>query len=226
MTRRAAPNRPDKPQAIRKSLDAETCREAATKLAQVDPALADVLNRLGPPPLWKRPANFATLVRIVLEQQVSLTSAKSALDRVARLCSGRINALEIEALGQQRLRDAGITRQKARYICQLAADVNSRALEVAKLRHQSDERVRAEITSRLGLGDWSADVFLILALGRRDVLPVGDLALVKGMTELDGGDYSDRQSVIDRADLWRPFRSVATRMVWQLYLDRRGQDVP
>ncbi|NND96946.1 MAG: DNA-3-methyladenine glycosylase 2 family protein [Pirellulaceae bacterium] len=202
------------------TLDEKTVRRAARKLASIDPSLSNVLNRFGTPPLWKRPATYATFVRIILEQQVSLASAKSVFDKLTRACDGRITAPRIISLGDSLLRRQGLSRQKARYTLALADDVVSRRFQIGSLRHQTDEQARAMITARLGLGDWSADVFLMMALMRTDLFPVGDLALIKGMTQLDGGDYSSAETAIERAERWRPYRSVATRMIWQLYLSK------
>ena len=121
------------------------------------------------------------------------------------------------------MRSCGVSRQKARYIRSLAADVRDRRFDLNELGSLNDDQVRDRITARLGLGSWSADVYLMMALGRPDVLPIGDLALVKGMSELDGGNYPDAQSVRQRAGIWRPYRSMATKLVWSLYLDNRNK---
>lgn len=199
---------------------------AVAHLIAVDPHLAAVHDRLGPPPLWKRPATLATLVRIILEQQVSLASAKSTFDKFTSACGGRVMATEILRLGDDRLRDLGFSRQKSRYTIALAQAVADKHFRIGSLRHQSDDDVRAAITARLGLGDWSADVFLMMALLREDIFPTGDLALVRGLQELDGGDYDTKEKLIARAEPWRPYRSTATRMIWQSYLNKRNQVAP
>ena len=180
----------------------------------------------GAPPLWKRPATFATLIRIILEQQVSLASAKSTFDKLSKSCDGQLTATGVASLGDEGLRAVGFSRQKARYALALADDVMQKRFRIGSLRHRDDEEVRELVTARLGLGDWSADVFLLMALCRPDVFPDGDLALVKGLEELDGGDYDTATKVTNRAESWRPYRSVACRMIWQLYLGNRNQTVP
>ena len=206
-------------------LNAKNIRVAAKKLSRADPTLARVLDLHGAPPLWKRPATFATFVRIILEQQVSLASAKSTFEKLKIACDRKVNAERVFELGDDGLRRVGFSRQKSRYAIALADDVLERRFKIASLRHHDDETVRALISSRLGLGDWSADVYLMMALCRPDVLPVGDLGLVKGMMELDGGDYDSSEKVLRRAEAWRPYRSVACRMVWQLYLGNRNKVV-
>ncbi|MDE0866304.1 MAG: hypothetical protein OSA98_21190 [Rubripirellula sp.] len=105
----------------------------------------------------------------------------------------------------------------------MAADVAGGRFRIGSLRHLDNDGVRASITARLGFGNWSTDVFLLMALARPDVFPVGDLAVIKGMHELDGGCYESADAVIARASYWRPCRSVATRLIWQLYLANRNR---
>jgi len=198
---------------------------AAMQLAKIDPALGRIYADHGPPPLWRRPANFSTFVRIVLEQQVSLASAKSSFDRLVAACGGRVSAAAIASLSPETLAGAGLSRQKSRYITGLADEVLARRFSVAGLANRDDEDVRTRITSLLGFGNWSADIYLIMALMRPDVLPTGDLGLVKGLAEAANEPSIDLRTMMDRAERWRPYRSVATRMIWQLYLIRRGKDV-
>lgn len=199
--------------------------EAANGLADRDSVLAGVLEQFGPPPLLRRPASFATLIHIILEQQVSVEAARGTFDRLVAACDEAITEPKIEALGEPGLRSLGFSRQKARYAVALAADCMSGVFKIAGLSKLDDDAVRAQIVARLGLGDWSADVFMMMALLRPDILPVGDLALVKGLEELDVRAYPDRNDILIRAEDWRPFRSVATRMIWQSYVRRRGRDV-
>lgn len=200
--------------------------QLAKKLAHGDKHLAAVYDRLGPPKLWKRPATYATFVRIILEQQVSLESAKATFDRLRGACESRVTAANVAALEENGLQQLGFTRQKARYTYALAQDVLTKEFRVGALLHQDDQQARTTITSRVGLGSWTADVYLLMALCRTDVFPVGDLALIKGMRELDGGAYETSDQLLARAESWRPYRSVATRMVWQLYLSNRNKSAP
>lgn len=205
------------------TLKASDLKAAAEQLADIDPSLSDVLARYGPPPLWKRPATFSTLVHVLLEQQVSLVSAMATFKRLKAVCEGRVTASRVTNLGTDALREIGFTRQKARYATALAADVEAGRFQVGTLRHLPDDEAMSQITGCLGFGVWSANVFLLLALARPDVLPLGDLALVKGMNELDGGNYENVDALLLRAEMWRPYRAVATRMIWQLYLTNRNR---
>lgn len=198
----------------------------ATKwLALRDPALASVYARFGIAPLWRRPATFATLVRIILEQQVSLSAAKATFWRLAARCGGQVTANAVQKLDDAVLREVGLSRQKARYVRELSAAVRQRRFSVRKLQDCTDDEAANRIRSLLGFGAWSADIYLMMALLRPDVLPTGDLGLIKGIEELDGRSFNGPEAIINRAESWRPWRSVATRMVWQLYLVNRGKDV-
>ncbi|TWU04093.1 DNA-3-methyladenine glycosylase [Neorhodopirellula pilleata] len=164
-------------------------------------------------------------MRIVLEQQVSLASGKATFDRLRFACGGAVNASRIRLLDDASLAGCGLSRQKVRYVGQLARDVQARRFSVAGLARLSDDEARQQITSRLGLGDWTADIYLMMALGREDILPVGDLALVTGLEELDGVVYRQGKqttaNVTERAEIWRPYRSLGTKLIWANYLDRR-----
>lgn len=212
------------------SMNADDVAVAAKSLAKIDPALTPIYRLHGPPPLWQRPATFETLVRIVLEQQVSLAAAKSTFVRITATCGGRVTAKAIDALTPEVMTTAGVSRQKVRYIRELAAAITARRFSVGRLKQLDDDAVRLTITALVGFGNWSADIYLMMALMRPDVLPTGDLGLIKGIVEadVDAGltePLITPADLIERAERWRPYRSVATRMIWQHYLARRGKDI-
>ena len=206
-------------------LTKQAIAQGAARLAESDPALRAVHSRFGPPPLLRRPATFATLIHIILEQQVSVESAKSTFERLTSACEDQVAPEAVQRLGGDRLRELGFSRQKARYAMALADDCLDGRFQIKTLSRLDDESVKTQIVARTGLGNWSADVFLMMALLRPDVLPVGDLALVKGIAEIDETDYQTTEAIVDRAESWRPLRSIATRMVWQWYVHKRGRDI-
>jgi DNA-3-methyladenine glycosylase II len=199
--------------------------QGAAELAKRDPALRTIHRLLGPPPLLRRPATFGTFVHIILEQQVSVESAKATFDRLRKVCVDGVSPESVLRLGEQRLGELGFSRQKRSYALALAADTLEGRFRIGNLARLDDETVRRQIIARKGLGNWSADVFMMMALLRPDVLPVGDLALVKGLSEIDGAEYKSVDSITRRAESRRPRRSIATRMVWQWYVHRRGRDI-
>ncbi|MCM2371540.1 DNA-3-methyladenine glycosylase family protein [Aporhodopirellula aestuarii] len=192
-------------------------------LCRRDGQLKLVRERVGEPLAWTRPATFATFTRIILEQQVSLASAKVTFDRLRSACGGVINAKRILTLSDEDLRRCGLSRQKARYVSLLANDVRQRKFSIAALASMDDHEVRQSITERMGLGNWTADIYLLMALRRDDILPIGDLALVKGIQELDPSVGPSVDAICERAEVWRPYRSMATKMIWTLYLFNRNR---
>jgi DNA-3-methyladenine glycosylase II len=191
---------------------------AVTALCQQDPDLARVVSRFGPPPLWQRDPGFATLVQIILEQQVSLASARAAYARLVSVASGA-SAGHINALDERALAAAGLTRQKSGYVRALARAVVTGEFAVERLSGLDDEGAHAELVKLRGIGPWSADIYLLMALGRPDVWPRQDLALAIAMREvkrLRAQPGPDRQ--LEISDSWRPWRAVAARILWHHYL--------
>ena len=198
---------------------------AARELAARDEMLAAIHAEHGDPPLWRRDEGFTTLVHIILEQQVSLKSAKSMLVRL----DGAIQPFTPERfleLGDAHLRGLGVTRQKSSYLLDLSASIVKDELNFAKLARMSDDDVRVALTRIKGIGSWSADVYLLMAMRRADIWPAGDLALAVAMKELKGLASRPGPIELERlAEQWRPHRAVAARMLWQYYLgSRRRQD--
>ena len=194
---------------------------AARELAARDELLAGIHATYGDPPLWRRDTGFTTLVHIILEQQVSLKSAKSMLVRL----QGAIEPFTPERfveLGDAHLRGLGVTRQKSSYLIDLSASIVNGHLSFTKLARMSDDEARLALTRIKGIGLWSADVYLLMAMRRADIWPAGDLALAVAMKELLGLAARPAPLELERwAEQWRPHRAVAARMLWQYYLGKR-----
>jgi DNA-3-methyladenine glycosylase II len=204
------------------SLTEITVARAAKILARRDRDLASILERLGPPPLWARKPGFPTLINIILEQQVSLASAASIFARLQENVVPFHPARMME-LGETHLKSQGLTRQKTAYCLHLAQSLHDRRLILSRLTRMSDDEARSALMEVKGIGTWSADVYLLMALGRADIWPASDLALavaVKNLKQLDARPNSNQ--LIEIAEAWRPFRSVAARMLWQSYLARKA----
>jgi len=194
---------------------------AARELAARDELLAGIHATYGDPPLWQRATGFPTLVHIILEQQVSLKSAKSMLVRL----EGAIKPFTPERfveLGDGHLRGLGVTRQKSSYLIDLSTSIVNGDLNFVKLARLSDDEVRLALTRIKGIGSWSADVYLLMAMRRADIWPAGDLALAVAMKELLRLPTRPGPLELERlAEQWRPHRAVAARMLWQYYLGSR-----
>jgi len=193
------------------------------ELTDRDRDLARIMTRVGEPPLWARRPGFPTLVRIIMEQQVSLLAAQSLYRRLFRTLGG-MSAARIHRIGENGLRELGLTRQKARYCHGLAGRILDGSLDLGSVARLSDVDGRAVLLSVPGLGPWSVDIYYLMALRRPDVWPDGDLALavalreVKRLYEVPG---REKQRAI--AARWSPWRSVAARLLWAHYLAARGQ---
>lgn len=195
---------------------------AAKTLARRDNDLASILKSFGPPPLWARPPGFSTLVKIILEQQVSLASAASLFARLKKNTAPFRPARMIE-LGEAHLKSQGLTRQKTAYCLNLAEALNNRRLRLSQLTVMSDADVKTSLMEIKGLGSWSADVYLLMVLRRPDIFPATDLALVTAVTELKQlPARPNTDQFLKMAEAWRPYRSVAARMLWQYYLAKRS----
>lgn len=147
-------------------------KAALLALAETDPALRLVWQRLGDPPSWRRPSGFETLTRIILEQQVSLRSAESTFHKLQQLLDGPLTPRGIVQLSADQTRACGVSRQKHRYLNQLADDIVNGRFALDRLSEMTNREALAQLTARLGIGCWSAEVYLMSALNRPDILPL------------------------------------------------------
>jgi DNA-3-methyladenine glycosylase II len=158
---------------------------------------------------------------MILEQQVSLASARACFNKL-RAMTGRLTPRSFLSMTDAQLKRAGFSRQKMAYCRGLAEALRSRQLDLPRLKRQPDAAVQAELTVLKGIGAWTAEVYLLMALKRPDVWPVGDLALaaaVKDVKRLRSRPQPERLHEI--GEPWRPWRSVAARMLWQHYLKQK-----
>ena len=208
-----------------KTLAEQNLDEICRKLAAKDADLRFIFETYGTPPLWKREANFATLVHIILEQQVSLASALSAFNRLQERL-GEITPENVLKLSDEELKLCYFSRQKTVYVRELAKAITSGNLDLKSLEHLPDEAVNIELKKIKGIGNWTADIYLLMAMLRIDVMPKGDLALHvawKKLKRLENAPGSDEFQQI--AEKWKPFRAVATRLLWHFYLNRKTDNV-
>jgi len=191
---------------------------AAKSVAMIDQDFARILANNGPPPLWEREPGFVTLIRIILEQQVSLASADAMFQRLQK----NINPLTpatVTSAGELFLRTFGVTRQKAAYFINVAQAIQNGELELEALGRESDEIAIEKLTSVKGIGQWTAKIYLLMALRRPDVWPVGDVALATAFKNLKGRSERPTQPELSEiAKAWSPHRATAARMLWHYYL--------
>jgi DNA-3-methyladenine glycosylase II len=204
------------------TLDEKNLPRICAKLAANDPDLAFIFQTYGTPPLWARDASFATLIHIILEQQVSLASALSAFNRLREKID-EITPANVLNLTDEELKACYFSRQKTIYARELAKAVLDGGLDLKSLEILPDAEVKAELKKIKGIGDWTADIYLLMALRRADVMPKGDLALhvaYKKLKKLDRAPHAEEFQQI--ADAWKPFRAAAARLLWHFYLSEKN----
>ena len=193
--------------------------KAAQSLAAIDQDMARIFENHGVPPIWTREPGFITLIRIILEQQVSLVSADAMFRRLQANIEPLTPATVI-AVGSTYLRSLGVTRQKATYFIKVAEAVQSGELDFEELGEQSDEAAIANLTSIKGIGPWTAKIYLLMALHRPDVWPVGDIALATAFKNLKGwSERPTQRELTEYAKAWSPYRATAARLLWNYYLN-------
>jgi DNA-3-methyladenine glycosylase II len=203
-------------------VDPSTFRQGISYLAGVDPDLAQVIARFGVPPMWQREPGFPTLVYLILEQQVSLASAKAAYTRLV-VAAGELTPARFLEFTDAELKAIGFSRQKAAYCRGLSRAVLDGELDLDGLQTLDDEAARARLIAIKGIGRWTADNYLLMAMLRPDVWPAGDLALAAAVQRVKG--LASRPGPVELeaiADPWRPWRAVAARVLWHFYLSEPG----
>jgi len=188
------------------------------EVAGLDDDLAGIIHVHGYAPMWTRPNTFETLVHIILEQQVSLASALAALNQLrGRL--GEVSPAAVLALTDEELRACYFSRQKTVYTRGLAMELLSGRLDLLSLEDLPDEAVRARLIALKGIGNWTIDVYLMFVLQRTDIFPLGDLAAVNALRRVKKlSRDTSKEHLLQVADRWRPNRTIATMLLWHLYL--------
>jgi len=204
-----------------KTLNEQNLAEICEGLSETDSDLAYIFQTYGTPPLWAREASFATLIHIILEQQVSLASAASAFNKLKERLS-EITPENVLTLSGEELKACYFSRQKTVYARELAKAILDGSLDLKALEELPDAAVKEELKKIKGIGDWTSDIYLLMALLRADVMPKGDLALhvaYKRLKNLEHAPSSDEFQQI--AEKWKPFRAAAARLLWHFYLSKK-----
>ena len=192
-------------------------------LADGDAHLAEVVQEYGPPPLWVRDPGFPTLVHIILEQQVSLASAKAAFARLNAAVRPLTPGHFLKLTDAELLR-IGFSRQKTLYTRLLAESLARRYFDLRELHNLQDDAARKMLVVFKGIGKWTADIYLLSALRRPDIWPTGDLALATAVQEVKRLRRRPSPEKLEKMSApWKPWRAVAARLFWHHYLSKRGQ---
>lgn len=192
------------------------------KLARKDKELRGIIKEHGHPPMWVRPATFQSLILFILEQQVSLASAYAAFKKLKQRI-GFVTPSKILALSDAELRACYFSRQKIVYARELARAIQNKQLNLKKLHIKHEDDIRIELKKIKGIGDWTVDVYLMHSLQRSDLFPLGDIALVNSLKEVKQLHKTiTKEEMLAIAEPWRPYRTVASMILWHAYIQKRG----
>ena len=196
---------------------------SASWLINQDKAFGTIHDKYGLPPSWSRPEGFESLCLIILEQQVSLQSARSTFEKLV-LHIGEVTPERVLSIDDSTMRILTVSRQKARYLKILAKELISGRLDLNVLSSLNQHEAMTILTSLTGIGPWTAQVYLMFCLQKQDFLPLGDVALVNAIRSLKGP--MTREDLIEQTLEWSPYRTAASFFLWHYYLCERGRTWP
>lgn len=190
------------------------------ELIDRDRTLTKIVENWGYPPQWQRKPGFATLIHIILEQQVSGSSAKATFERLNNVVKV-LTPASFLALDDLELKQIGFSRQKTIYGRQLAQTIIDGVLNLEELANLEDSTIRKKLIAIKGIGDWTVDMYLMMALQRLDIFPSKDLAVAIAVWEIKNLPTRPTISELELiAQPWKPYRSIATQLLWHYYLHR------
>ncbi|GMR25595.1 MAG: DNA-3-methyladenine glycosylase [Ignavibacteria bacterium] len=202
-------------------LNNQKLSEAVKYLSKKDKDLAELYEANGVPPLWARPPGFTTLIKIILEQQVSLASANSVYRKLVKNIKP-FTPKRFRKLGITYLKSLGVTRQKSSYCINIAEAILDKKMDLKSLYKMNNDDAKETLIRIKGIGSWTANIYLLMALRRSDIWPLGDIALASSMKKIKRlRSYPDYKKQIKIVEKWQPYRSVAARMLWQDYLNNK-----
>lgn len=203
------------------SFTEQNFHQLCDELASRDASFSTIISDFGYPPFWSRPNTFESLIHIILEQQVSLASALAAMQKLKEKI-GKISAENLLILTDEELKACYFSRQKAVYARDLAENMLNGNLDLAQLEILPDEQIRTKLTAVKGIGNWTADIYLMMILHRTDIFPAGDLAAVNALKKLKNlPKETSKEKLLQIAEAWKPFRTIATLLLWHEYLSRK-----
>lgn len=195
-------------------------QQAITFLSSKDEILKNILEKFGNPIIQKRQEGFASMCHIILEQQVSIESAKACYLKIENYIKN-ITPKNIINTTDEELRNCGVSRQKIIYLKDLASKVISNEINFESYAAKSEEEIRKELITIKGVGNWSIEVYLMFCLQSQDVIPLGDIAIINTLKELyDCKTFEEMQQISNN---WKPYRTFASFTIWHYYLKKRNK---
>lgn len=189
-------------------------------LISKDSQIDSIFKKYGSPPSWQRVAGFESLSKIILGQQVSLESAEAHFKKLKNHI-GKFTPENILKLSDDELRNNFISRQKSIYLRELSKSVLSKEIDFEALKEMNEIEIKEKLTSIKGIGNWTAEIFMLFCLQSKDIFPIGDIAVINAVKELY--NVTERNEIIRISESWIPHRSLATYFMWHYYLNKRGR---
>lgn len=191
-------------------------------LTNTSEIIARIGQQYGPPPNWTRPQGFISLCKIILEQQVSLTSASAHFLKLHNYL-GEFTPANLLKLTDMEMRTCQISRQKAAYLRALSTAIDNGDIILEDLSKLNETEIRKQLTGIKGIGDWTADIYLMFCLQSKNIFPIGDIAIVNTIKELSG--VKTKEEIMVVAEKWKPLRSLAVYFLWHYYLKKRNRSL-
>jgi DNA-3-methyladenine glycosylase II len=197
-------------------------QEAIKYLSEKDPVFKLIVEKYGLPIIPKRPQGFETLVLLILEQQVSIDSAKATFLKL-KAKQPDFTPESLLSFSDEEYRNIGVSRQKTSYIKGLSHSILNNHIDLESLATKSSELVREELIKIKGIGNWTIDIYLMFSLQAQDIIPLGDIAVINTIKELL--DIHNKQEMENYVAKWSPYKSIATFLLWHYYLSKRNRKV-
>lgn len=188
------------------------------KLLQMDELFVSIHDQFGAPPSWQRPEGFISLSMIILEQQVSLASAKAHFNKLNSYIS-EFSPQEILKLSDDEMRACQISWQKANYLRILSEAILRQEIDLENMRNIPLNESRKQLSTLKGIGDWTVDIYHLFCLQAKDIFPIGDIAIVNTIRKLT--EAKSREEILTLSEKWKPLRSLATYFLWHYYLSNK-----
>ncbi len=196
-------------------------QDDVNQLFEADEIFIRIHALYGSPPDWERPQGFITLSKIILEQQVSLQSANAHFNKLNGYLP-KFTPEEILKLSDVEMRECQISKQKSKYLRALSVTILDGKIDLSVLPALPIALVREQLKSINGIGDWTTDIYLMFCLQAKDVFPLGDIAVINTIKELTTA--VTKPEIIEYAEKWKPYRSLATFFLWHYYLSKRKRN--
>ena len=197
-------------------------QQAINYLSEKDTIFKTIIDQYGIPVIPSRPQGFETLALLILEQQVSIDSAKATYLKLRDKVQD-FKPQNLLSLSDEEYRTCGVSRQKTKYIKCLSEAILDKQIILESLPNKTAQEIREELIKIKGIGNWTIDVYLMFSLQEKDIIPLGDVAVVNTIKELL--DIQDKQEMEIYAQNWAPYRSMATFLLWHHYLQKRNRKI-